>query len=112
MTEAELKPGEWKAIEDRMPPGPPKLRVFGVLEAPTPGYKAKLSPASPQGINPRILILILTVTRPTGVQPQVITPVSVRYEQTVEAGQYTQVHIRADGELLTDDELLDVEVVH
>ena len=107
-----LEADEWLAIEDRMPPGPPKLRVGGVLTAGSPNYKATLTKASPQGINPKILLLDLNVTKPGGFQPGIVVPLPVRYEEKVKEGQYTQVQIKADGELLTEDELIDVEVVH
>jgi hypothetical protein len=101
----------WWAIEDRMPPGPPRLRVVGKLLAPTTGFKATLEPTVPQGINPRILMLDLLVTPPSGVEPQVITPLSVRFEKEVKQGEHTSGHIRADGTLLSKDEQIEVQIV-
>jgi hypothetical protein len=96
---------EWLAIEDRMPPGPPRLRVGGVLQAPTSGYQASLTKAEPQSINRKILLLNLNVTKPTGEVLKVITPLPVRYEEEVEEGEYTQVTVQGDGELLKKDKI-------
>lgn len=71
--------------------------MIGVVRTPTPGYDVKLVPASPQGINPKELILDLVVTAKPGVWPQVVTPTSVRFEQP--DGAYTGVLVRTpDGE--------------
>ncbi len=74
------------------------------------GYKAKLKPGL-QGINKAVLILELEITKPSGFVPRVVTPLPVRYEEEIRQGQYTNVHVRADGELLTEDEIMDVEIV-
>jgi hypothetical protein len=87
---------KWLAIHDFMPLGTPTLRVTGVCFTPTPGYKIKLVPAVPQGINPLILILKKIVTPPTGIQPQVITRVDVRFEKKTRT-RYTHVTILPDG---------------
>jgi len=87
---------KWTAIHDFMPPGTPTLRVDGVCFTPTPGYKIKLVPAVPQGINPLILLLKKVVTPPTGIQPQVITKVPVHYEKKTKT-KYTHVTILPDG---------------
>jgi hypothetical protein len=108
-----LELDEWLAIEDRIPPGPTTLRVAGHPSTPTPGYKATLTKAAPQGINSKILLLDFNVTRPSKpFVPPVMVGVPVHYEERVKEGQYTQVQIKADRELLAEDELIDVEVVH
>ena len=58
-----------------------QLHVKGVCQEPTPGYTLTLEPASPQGINPEILLLQLTVKAPTGIEPQHVTPTPVEYTQ-------------------------------
>ena len=88
--------GKWTAIHDFMPPGPARLRVHGVCTFPTPGYKVTLKPHVPQGFNPAILILDKTVKRPTGIEPQIVTKVEVRFEATTDM-HYTGVHILPDG---------------
>ena len=59
-----------------------QLHVKGVCQEPTPGYTLTLEPAAPQGINPEILLLQLTVKAPTGIVPQHVTPTPVEYTHT------------------------------
>ena len=59
-----------------------KLSVKGVLQEPTHGYKLTLSRVDVPGSDPANLLLILTVVAPTGIEPQVVTPTPVAYEQT------------------------------
>lgn len=83
----------WKAWEDQMPPGPPTLHVIGKCLFPTHGYKVRLKKAVPQGINPKILLLVKVVTAPRGPVIQVPQVVEVHYKQRVTKGQYKQVTI-------------------
>lgn len=90
---------DWYAWVNKMPPGPASFHVTGTVNLPTPGYDAKLVVASPQGFNPKELILDLVITPKPGVWPQVITPVSVRYDVKDYSGNYTSVLIREpDGD--------------
>jgi hypothetical protein len=59
-----------------------KLSVKGICQEPTPGYKLTLSRASAPGSDPAVLLLNLTVVAPTGIEPQIVTPTPVHYEQT------------------------------
>ncbi len=101
MTSAEsLKPiscQDWAAWIDSMPPGPSKLIVTGTCTFPTPGYCVELKRRVPQGINPRDLLLDWIVTPPSGIQPQVLDTVNVRYEEPAAAGQFDSVTILPDG---------------
>jgi hypothetical protein len=97
----------WTAVHDFQPPGPATLRVTGVCTMPTPGYTLTLRRAEPQGINPNILLLNLTVEPPTGMVAQVLTPTEVVYEETTDQ-QIDQVSILVDGNLL-EGANLDVE---
>lgn len=99
---------DWNAWVNKMPPGPASFHVTGTVNLPTPGYDAKLVYASPQGINPKELILDLVVTPKSGMFPQVITSVTVRYDKKPYDTAYTGVLIRkADG-----DAHLKVEEAH
>jgi hypothetical protein len=99
---------DWYAWLNKMPPGPASFHVTGVVQLPTPGYEARLVPASPQGINPKELILDLKVTPLPGIWPQVFTPVSVRYDQSPAGVDYTGVLVREpDGDAVH----LDVDIV-
>jgi hypothetical protein len=100
---------DWYAWVDKMPPGPASFHVTGTVHLPTPGYTASLELASPQGINPSDLILDLHVKPLPGIWPQVITPVTVRYDQSQSSGSYETVLVREpDGDAVR----LDVEDVH
>jgi hypothetical protein len=88
--------GNWYAWHDFMPGRTPTLRVTGQCTFGTPGFIVTLTKASPQGINPKILILDKSVTPPTGVVTQVVTTVDVRYEEETST-KYDQVHIRPDN---------------
>ncbi|MFI5841677.1 hypothetical protein ACIA8K_18405 [Catenuloplanes sp. NPDC051500] len=77
---------EWTAFVNRQPPGPFTLRVAGRLQMPTPGYTVTLTRTSPQGFNPRDLLLDLEVVPPAGIVAQVVTEVEVTYKERTEAG--------------------------
>lgn len=95
MSEAAVKTDNctWNAVHDFQPVQPPRLRVTGSCMMPTPGYQLALKRAVPQGINPAILILELSVTRPTGNVSTVVTKTDVRYEEQTDQ-RYTSVTIR------------------
>jgi len=73
-----------------------KVSVLGLMIAPTAGYRFRLEKASPQGINPQILLLKLSIDSPTGGVPQVITPVVVSFEEC-DTDKFTDVEIMAGG---------------
>jgi hypothetical protein len=87
---------DWEAWHDRMPGGPATLHVTGTLSCPTPGYEIELKREEPQGINQRDLLLRLTETKPTGAQPEVITPVTVEYTEETDPS-YDTVSIVPGG---------------
>jgi hypothetical protein len=93
---------DFYAWVDKMPPGPASFHVAGIVTMPTPGYDVSLVYASPQGINPRDLILDLQIRRRPGVWPQVVTPIPVRYDVETGASNYTSVLVRLpDGTGIT-----------
>lgn len=96
---------EWSAVQDFMPPRPPRLRVRGVCTMPTPGYRLSLDRAEPQGFNPEILLLHLRVEPPTDPVIQVLTPTPVEYKEEGDH-RYTHVQIQPEGTLIP------VEAVH
>jgi hypothetical protein len=91
---------DWYAWVDLMPPGPKSFHVVGSVLAPTPGYKASMKPAVPQGINPKQLILELELVPLPGNWPQVLTWIEARYDQESFDGDYDEVAIRCGGEIL------------
>lgn len=95
---------EWYAWLNKMPPGPATFHISGLVYLPTPGYDVRLVPAAPQGINPKDLILDLEVTPRTGFWPQVVSPVTVRYDQRPAGVEYTSVLVREpDGDAVQID---------
>lgn len=86
----------WSAFIDRQPPGPSTLHVVGRPQFPTAGYTVTLRPHTPQGINPRDLLLDKIVEPPSGPAAQVITEAEVRYDERTETG-YDTVTILPDG---------------
>jgi hypothetical protein len=88
----------WKATEgtdfggnDR------KLVVTGDVELSRSNERPRLSEAVPQGINPKILILILSAEACGDVGADVITCEPVSFEKEISEDQYSQVDIRGQA---------------
>ncbi|MDR7276585.1 hypothetical protein [Catenuloplanes atrovinosus] len=96
--------GEWTAFFNRQPPGPFTLRVTGRLQLPTPGYTVTLTRTEPQGINPRDLLLDLTIEPPKGPVAQVVTEVEVVYKEQTDTG-YDTVTIQPNGPSIKVEEI-------
>lgn len=77
-----------------MPPAPGSFHVTGVVVMPSPGYDVRLVPASPQGLDPAELVLELWIGERPGFWPQVVTPVTVRYDVESYQGSYETVLVR------------------
>ena len=82
----------WEAWHDFMPGKTPTLYVTGVCSTPTPGYRIKLEVATPQGKNPKILLLRKVVTPPTITPDVQVTSVEVRFTKKTKF-EYKQVTI-------------------
>jgi hypothetical protein len=87
----------WKAWQDLQPPGPPTLHVTGEVETTNSNQTPQLSEANPQGINPKILLLNLTITT-AGTGLTVIDCKQVTFTKKISKDQYTSVDILSDGE--------------
>jgi hypothetical protein len=85
------------AYVDAMPGSTPTLIVTGTLVFATGGWGAKIRPASPQGINPKILLMEVVTDAPKGPVTQVLTPIDVRYEAPASPGSYDSVTILGLG---------------
>ena len=107
MAKTTLNTRNWKAWEDRQPPEPPRLNVTGEVETSNGNQTPHLAEASPQGINPEILLLDLTITT-SGTGITVMGWKEVRFQKQVSKGQYTSVDIHSDGESVGQ---ADVEIV-
>jgi len=83
----------FKAWIDRPPGAPPRLIMVGDVRVPTDGWQARLTKRSPQGINPKILILDVNVQQPEGDSTLEITTIPLRYEESPPQDEYGQVMI-------------------
>jgi hypothetical protein len=81
--------------------GPTELRVSCQVLTPTHGYTAKLEPATPQGFNPRILLLNLLVHPPTKPVIQIPGEIPASYESKPYSGNYTDVTILNGSQSVT-----------
>ena len=82
---------------DRPLGAPPRLIMVGDVRVPTDGWQARLTKRSPQGINPKILILDVNAQQPEGDATLEITTIPLRYEESPPQDEYGQVMI-ANGE--------------
>lgn len=73
--------------------GPPRLEASCLVITPTPGYAAKLTPVKPQGFNPTILILQLSLTPPSGPVIEVISFATAHYTELNYKRDYTDVTV-------------------
>ena len=97
---ASLKTRNWFAWENNMPPGPVRLQVTGEVETPSAHQVPRLTRADPQGINPRILILNLTVEETGKTGPEVVDFRRAYYEEECRPEQFTEVQINCEGSLV------------
>jgi hypothetical protein len=99
----------WKAVEDRQPPGV-NLTVTGKVKTTNSNQVPHLAKANPQGFNPAILLLDLSITTSGDAGGTVNGTRDVEYREDIKAGQYTSVQIRHEGKGIA---LIDhIEVVH
>jgi hypothetical protein len=103
---APLVVGECAAWENHMPPVGQTIPLIVVCDVETGAANLipKLTMANPQGFNPAILLLNLTVEDTGGAGAQVVAAQTARYETQIVSGAYTSVTI------LWEDGGADVEV--
>lgn len=90
---------DWKAIEALDPLSTRRtLTVTGEVETRSNNQKPKLTPAVPQGINPKDLILVLTLETTDEPGADVVSWQRVGYLQPVTHAQYKTVTITGDSE--------------
>jgi hypothetical protein len=87
------KQDTFKAVVTRNSQYKEELLVTGDVTEPTTGWTVNLERAQPQGINPRILLLKLVETPPTGLAGDVVTTHHVKYEEAPPKANYDQVTI-------------------
>lgn len=90
---------DWYAWINRQPVGPPRFHLEGGVEVGNPGVELLLTKRIPQGINPSILLLDLSLSQKPGMWPQVITCATARYDEVLVPGSpgYTAVEIFENG---------------
>jgi hypothetical protein len=92
------KSSNWSAVEDRQPPGA-RLTVKGLITTTNSNQVPHLTKTNPQGSNPTILLLDLSITA-EGVGSTVLGEREVQYRETIKASQYTSVEIQYEGQRL------------
>jgi hypothetical protein len=97
---ASIDTRNWYAWENNMPPGPVRLQATGEVKTPSAHKLPRLTRAKPQGINPKILILDLTVEETGKVGPEVVDFRRAYYEEGCKPEQFTEVQINCEGSLL------------
>ena len=96
---------EWSAWINLMPGSTHKLIVVGKVETNAANLKPVLKEAVPQGFNPAILMLDLTIEDDGSTGPQVVGHRDARFEKPAEQGHYTSVTVRFEGEEIADIEV-------
>ena len=90
----------WKAVEmSDLAGANPRLTVSGEVEVSASNLTPQLEIIhTPQGINPTILLLDLTITSDGGYGDQIMIWKPVRYERSTSGDQYTDVDILFEGD--------------
>ncbi|MEZ5988801.1 MAG: hypothetical protein R3F30_06705 [Planctomycetota bacterium] len=89
----------WKARTEALPDGGSRLRVEGVLQVTSSGFRCSLRRAEPQGINAKVLLLELSVVPPDGPALAVLTDEKVDHVED-SAEPFDEVQVLLDGEVL------------
>ena len=76
------------------------LKVHGEVETSATNYAPKLTEHIPQGFNPRILLLDLTIVKTAEFGGQVVAFRSADYDRPTNGHQYDEVDILFDGEII------------
>ena len=87
----------WQNLQPPGPPGPPRLTVTGEVETTNSNQTPHLSEANPQGINPKILLLNLSITT-AGTGLTVVEFKQVTFAKEISKDQYTSVDIFSDSD--------------
>ena len=100
----------WHAWINQMPPGPKSIHVVGDILVSNPGVEAILTMRQPQGINPDILMLDLSLVQKPGVWPQVVTNAQARFDRVLLQSEpaYTSVDIFLGPEKIITIDHIDI----
>jgi hypothetical protein len=97
---ASIDTRNWAAWENNMRPGPVRLQATGEVKTPSAHKLPRLTRAKPQGINPKILILDLTVEETGKGGAEVVEFRRAYYEEECKPEQFTEVQINWEGSVL------------
>jgi hypothetical protein len=89
----------WSAWYNVQPVGPKGLHVAGMCTFPTSGYSVALTKHVPPGINPKVYLLELTITPPSGKASQIVRHVPVHFTEETDI-QHDSVEILPDHLLI------------
>jgi hypothetical protein len=78
----------------------PHIEVSGQVETLATNFSPKLTEHVPQGINPRILLLDLTIVKTAEFGGQIVEFHKVTFEHPTSGHQYDEVDILFDGEII------------
>ena len=92
---------------DLQPPSKPKLIVTGKVQTSNSNQTPHLAEHEPQGFNPKILLLDLTITA-SGAGSTVMGWREVRFEKPIQKDQYSSVDILWEGEHIAGAKVEDV----
>ncbi len=95
---------DWAAWVNAMPgPGATKeLIATGQIVLPTPGYTVTLTAGMADRSATPVQQLILSATPPSGMVPQVLTTLPVRYQGPAISMNYKAVRIMCGGQMLSE----------
>lgn len=99
----------WHAWVNLQPGSDRSLHVKGTVDVNSGGWQARLTKRSPQGFNPRILLLDLHVTPPSGPTILPMLSLDVRYDERNAGNTYDRVEVYCGNERIAD---MQVEQAH
>jgi hypothetical protein len=91
---------DWYAWNNVMPPGPNQFHIVGEVEVPNPGVDVLLVPRTPQGINPRVLLLDLHLIQRPGLWPQIVVWKHASYKKV--NATYDKVQVFSGIQVIAD----------
>jgi len=100
---------DWYAWNNKMPPKPDDFHIVGEVLVANPGVEVALHRRDPQGINPQMLQLTLTLNQKPGVWPSVLTWQEVRFDKILVNSSYDSVQILFEQAII---QTVRVDTVH
>lgn len=98
---------DWYAWNNLMPPKPDDFHVRAEVQVPNPGVDVFLAYKTPQGINPKILLLDLVLVQRPGIWPQLVMWKPAHYDKVNVT--YEQVQVFYGSDEIANIPVVDVE---